>query len=92
MRRCRPGVLTFHDLPKGMSHEDARAELDEARRFQLAIGFCIRRPAQHRLRITTGQTLKRWIVRENYGDPLMQQCPSQPEVGDRVDGAMPYPR
>jgi hypothetical protein len=38
------------------------------------------------------QTLKRWIVRENYGDPLMQQCPSQPEVGDRVDGAMPYPR
>jgi tetratricopeptide (TPR) repeat protein len=35
----RPGVLTFNYLPDGTSHEDARAVLDEAHRFQLAIGF-----------------------------------------------------
>lgn len=35
----RPGVLVFHYLSEGVTHEEARANLDEARRFQLTIGF-----------------------------------------------------
>ena len=35
----RPGVLVFQYLSEGTKQEEARANLDEARRFQLTIGF-----------------------------------------------------
>ncbi|QUC58064.1 CHAT domain-containing protein [Streptomyces sp. A2-16] len=35
----RPGVLVFTELPDGATQDDARSRLEEARRFQLTIGF-----------------------------------------------------
>ncbi|GHD35498.1 hypothetical protein GCM10010313_82890 [Streptomyces violarus] len=35
----RPGVVVFTHVPAGLTDEEARSKLDEARRFQLAISF-----------------------------------------------------